>query len=90
MDNRRDRQLLRGSGGGSSATAVVMNQIKVLRGATIGKEFVMRSIGQYVEDVKPLLLRVDRSDITFFIEDDDVSVCFCVSDKTLPVFLSLF
>ncbi|VDN34818.1 unnamed protein product [Gongylonema pulchrum] len=30
LDNRRDRQLLRGSGGGSSATAVVMNQIKVI------------------------------------------------------------
>lgn len=46
---------------------------QVVRGAAIGKDFIMRSIGQYVDDVKPLLFRVDRGDITFFIEDDDVN-----------------
>ncbi|VDN82903.1 unnamed protein product [Brugia pahangi] len=73
LDNRRDRQLQRGAGGSATTTAVVMNQIKVVRGATIGKDFIMRSIGQYVDDVKPLLFRVDRGDITFFVEDDDTA-----------------
>ncbi|VDN30366.1 unnamed protein product, partial [Gongylonema pulchrum] len=73
LESRRDKQLLRGAAGGSSSAAVVMNQIKVVRGARIGKEFIMRLIGQYVDDVKPLLLRVDRADITFFIEDDDIA-----------------
>lgn len=36
----------------------------------------MRSIGQYIDDVKPLLFRVDRGDITFFVEDDDVIQSF--------------
>ncbi|KAL4002523.1 TAP C-terminal domain family protein [Acanthocheilonema viteae] len=73
LDNRRDRQLQRGVGGSATTTAVVMNQIKVVKGATIGKDFIMRSIGQYIDDVKPLLFRVDRGDITFFIEDDDTA-----------------
>ncbi|VDM98733.1 unnamed protein product [Thelazia callipaeda] len=73
LDNRRDRQLQRGAGGSATTTAVVMNQIKVVRGAAVGKDFIMRSIGQYVDDVKPLLIRVDRGDITFFIEDDDTA-----------------
>ncbi|VDM22199.1 unnamed protein product [Wuchereria bancrofti] len=73
LDNRRDRQLQRGAGGSATTTAVVMNQIKVVRGAAIGKDFIMRSIGQYIDDVKPLLFRVDRGDITFFVEDDDTA-----------------
>uniref|UniRef100_A0A915PWT3 Uncharacterized protein n=1 Tax=Setaria digitata TaxID=48799 RepID=A0A915PWT3_9BILA len=82
LDNRRDRQLQRGTGGSATTTAVVMNQIKawicllVVRGAAIGKDFIMRSIGQYVDDVKPLLFKVDRGDITFFVEDDDVPKLF--------------
>lgn len=46
---------------------------QVVRGAAIGKDFIMRSIGQYIDDVKPLLFRVDRGDITFFVENDDVN-----------------
>ncbi|KHN82020.1 Nuclear RNA export factor 1 [Toxocara canis] len=71
LDNRRDRQLQRGVGG--AVSTVIMNQVRVPRGALIGKDFILRSIGQYVEDVKPVLLKAERNDLIFFIEDDETA-----------------
>uniref|UniRef100_F1KXD7 Nuclear RNA export factor 1 n=1 Tax=Ascaris suum TaxID=6253 RepID=F1KXD7_ASCSU len=71
LDNRRERQLQRGVAG--AVAAVIMNLVRVPKGASIGKNFILRSIGQYVEDVKPVLLKTDRNDLMFYIEDNETA-----------------
>lgn len=46
--------------------------LQVPKGAVIGKDFILRAIGQYVENLKPILVKTDRSDLSFFIEDNEV------------------
>uniref|UniRef100_A0A914RUX7 Nuclear RNA export factor Tap RNA-binding domain-containing protein n=1 Tax=Parascaris equorum TaxID=6256 RepID=A0A914RUX7_PAREQ len=50
-----------------------MEKEGVPKGASIGKNFILRSIGQYVEDVKPVLLKTDRNDLMFYIEDEETA-----------------
>lgn len=66
-----------------------LNHSQVPRGALISKEFILRSIGQYVEDVKPLVLRTGECDLTFFIESDEVCFLnFFVGTESVTVLLS--
>uniref|UniRef100_A0A0N5AK00 Nuclear RNA export factor 1 n=1 Tax=Syphacia muris TaxID=451379 RepID=A0A0N5AK00_9BILA len=72
LESRRDHQLQRSAGGASSST-LILNLIKVPRGALFKKEYILQVIGQYVDDFKPILLKTEKNDLTFFVEDDETA-----------------
>ncbi|VDN54814.1 unnamed protein product [Dracunculus medinensis] len=41
-----------------------------VRGATTGKGFFLRILGEYFHRTEPILLEIDQNDIVFFIDND--------------------
>ncbi|VDN54881.1 unnamed protein product [Dracunculus medinensis] len=58
----------------ASRDGVVMNQIRIVHGASTGKEFFLRVLGEQVDGIKPILLETDQNDIVFFIDDDETAL----------------
>lgn len=47
-------------------------KLQIVHGASTGKEFFLRVLGEQVDGIKPILLETDQNDIVFFIDDDEV------------------
>jgi hypothetical protein len=50
--------------------------LQIPQGQMFGKDFILRSLGAYVEgDLKPILFKFTQTgDATFYIEEKDVSL----------------